>query len=391
VSDLLPSTARRLPYVQPCLGTGDYHVEIRTRPTLLGPGRVVDEVPFKSGDWARRLNSSGSVSVTASVSTCVPILEKVAANWRYEIWIYRDDKVIAVGILLNITPDAEAGNITFAGPDLSAWLGRRVFLHTVKPDGIDLADIFEGYVAYALDGVMPEWGETQDGDPPLWADNPGITWEATPVGVTGTRTVYRTDYKYVLDELEEIAKTGVDWTMVGRQLWIGGLEVSAPGAAGQPLALPGRLTDEFFANPPRVRRTGEGMANVAAVRGNEQRHVLGGPDEDGVLLTVVLDEYSIEDEASALSLGNGYLDRGRYENIYAEGDSNLAASAPVSIDTLVPGTRTFVDLAGGGQPYRGWLRLDSVTGQFGAGEQGEVVRPTLQTIGSNADARGDLG
>lgn len=386
----LQGTARPLDFVQPCLGSGDYNVVIGHRQSKLGPARPWRDWPFKSGDWGRALNRSSACSSQANESDCLDFVNEIRP-WRHEMWIYRDDDRIVRAPIVNVTPDEEAGTITLSGRDMGGWFDVRQFFHTMTPKGIDLAYIFAGYVGYLLRGEMPEWGRIEAGDPPVYSDDPGLEWEVTPTGILGDRTIYRTDYKTGSSELEELSRTGVDWTIIDSQMWVGGVEVAAPGGDGSPLALPGRITDEFFATPPRVRRTGEGMANQVAVRGNEERLVRGGPDPvDGVLLQRVLDEYSIEDTASAEALAEGYLARGEVESTYAEGDSNLAASAPIDLRTMIPGTRVLVDL-GRTLQFNGWLRLDTVTGQFGAGDQGEVIRPTLQPLGTNADARGAGG
>jgi hypothetical protein len=305
---------------------------------------------------------------------------------RHELEIWRSGEAVWTGPILNVNDQHDEGTVEIRALDLSAYFQWRIFLHTMKPRGIDLADIFAGYVNYALDKVLPPWGLFQEGDPALVGDNPGIEMIVLPTGVTGDRTVYHHDLKVVGSELEELARTGIDWTMLNRTLLCGGLEITAEG--GSPYYLRQPLRDEFFIVPPRVRRTADGMVTYAWMRANGVRASVGGPDpSDGLLLERVLDEYSIEDQTSAEAAVQGYYDRAHEPSVYVEGGDRLAPSCPIEMNELVPGARVQVDLREGCLPYHGLLRLEDVSGTWTA--EGEDVRIVLQPLGGTFDARGE--
>jgi hypothetical protein len=393
----------------PCLGTGDYACRVIARRTPTSAPKPVGELPVDSGSFNRGVDTITSASVTMGLTSgCCDVLSKINPL-RHELEIFRDSDMVWCGPIRDVTVDEEAGTASLAANDLAYWFNLRAFRHTMQPEGIDLAYIFEGYANYALGRGLPEWGKFFEGDPPtgrvlasgevrparpadppLYADDFGLALHVFPCGVTGERTVYKGDLKVVWSELEELAQTGVDFTVINREMLIGGIEVTDDGS-GDPIVLPGRLTDDLFDTPMRLRRTGEGMATEVLTRANGFKSRVGGPADDGVEITRVLDEYSIEDQASADAAALSYYERGKDPLVYVEGSGAMSPSAPVQFQQLVPGMRVRVLFEGAGcMTFGGGMRLDGVAVSWD--EQGEKVTPTLQPLGvSGADARGAGG
>lgn len=347
-----------------CLGEGSYSARFIRRRTLLGPPRPIGEAPVISGGWARKLSATTDASavfgITGDGGSCASVLRQLEP-WRDELELYRDPGGLCwVGPIQNVVADPDSGLATITAKDLSAWFDKRR-LPTIVSRQQDLSEIFAAYIAACFA-----------------VDDPGIEIETAPTGILGDRTVAASDLKLLAGELAELARTGVDWTLANRRFWIGGQDL-----AGR---LPGRLVDEHFRQAPQTRRSGEGMVNDAAIRGNAVQGQWGGPDPiDGVLLQGVQDENSIEDTGSATAAARSEWELAHEPLAYLEGDNALDPRAPVGIEQLVPGLLAAVDVSGGGVvPLRQDLRLEGVTVEFDP--DGEKVTVGLQPIGTTMEA-----
>lgn len=399
----LPSTAGN-----PCLGEGEYAVNVVARRTPTHGPRPVAELPVSSGNFTRVVDAISSAQFTMPLTTsCSDALGKVNPL-RHEVEVWRDSDLVWCGPIIDLSVDEDALTATVTANDLAYWFNLRVFRHTLEPRGIDLALIFKAYCDYALGRGFPEWGKIFEGDPPtghkladgtvgparpadppLYTDDFGLQIDVTPIGVTGDRTVYKGDLKVVYSELEALGQTGVDYTVVNRKMMVGGPEVADDD--GQAIILPGRFTDQDFDTANRLRLTAEGMATEVLTRGDGVRSRVGGPDSrDGIEITRVLDEYSIEDQASADLAAQSYYDRGKEPLAYVEGAGTLSPKSPVQIQQLIPGARVRVLFEGAGITLAGGMRLDSLSVSWD--ENGEQVSPSFQPLGTaGADARGQGG
>lgn len=341
-----------------CLGDGDYAVRIVRRATLLGPAHPLGELPtLESGAWARapQMTTDASVVVALQETGCADLLNRTEP-WRDRMELYRGDDEVWSGPILNVVADPGGGTATVTAKDNSAWWDVRALTKNFVHRQVDLAEIMAAYLEWAFR-----------------LDDPGIDLEVTPSGILGDRTVDAADLRMLASELGELGRTGCDWTVTARRFWIG----AAHGT------LPIRLTDEAFRTPPQTRRSGEGMANETFVRGNGVQGHAGGPDpQDGVLLQRVRDEQSIEDEGSANASAKSWRARVAEPMTYLEGDNALETTAPVDVQTLIPGVLVPVDVTGGGVvPLNGTLRLESVRGSWGP--EGETINVALQPVGDD--------
>jgi hypothetical protein len=399
------------PEGQDCLGEGTYGIEIvRRRTPGRGAARLGELEGVLSGEWSRNLDGTSSASVTVALTPrCCEVFSQIRLM-RYEIEVWRDRDLVWCGPITERTLDPEQETATLSARDLSYWFNLRAFRHTMRPKGIDLAAIFEGYCNYALGRGLPEWGiffggdpatgrvladgtvkPPRPSDPPLYIDDFGLTLHVSPAGVTGDRTVYKHELKTVMSELEELGQTGVDWTVHNRHMYVGGQEVAMHGD-GHAIRLPGSLGDDDFDTPPRLRETSDGMATEVITRANGARGYVGGPDpDDGIEITRILDEYSIEDDASAQAAAEGYYARGQRPLKFVEGAGALAADSPVTVQQLLPGARIQAAFEYGGcMEFYGAARLDSISASWG--EDGEKVMAYVQPLGAaGADARGEGG
>jgi hypothetical protein len=276
-----------------------------------------------------------------------------------ELW--RDSLLVWAGPVLNVVADPEAATATVTASDLSAWWEKRV-LPTIVSRQLDLATIFDRYIAAAFA-----------------ADDPGIVVVTTPTGIVGDRTVDAADGKLLANELDELAKTGVDWTVANRVFYVGGTEVAATTPR-----LPTLLTDELFRIAPQTRRSGDGWVNDAYVYADKLVGHYGGAEADGVLLQGVQTEQSIEDQGSADAAARTWWDRAHEPLVYLEGDNALDPSAPLTVDQLVAGVLARLDVSGGGVvPLTTELRVESVSAEFDA--TSETITLGLQPVGTTED------
>jgi hypothetical protein len=136
--------------------------------------------------------------------------------WSHELIIYRDGEPVWLGPIFSVDETVNPGETTdfiqINARDHLAWLDRRV-IHTDLPfggsDPIDLVTIARGII---IDAFAP--------------DTIGITAANLPVyplsGRKGNRTTRRREARSG-DELREIARGGIDFTCIGRQIIVKGV------------------------------------------------------------------------------------------------------------------------------------------------------------------------
>lgn len=347
-----------------CIGSGEYEARLIRRSTLLGDGGSFMPVDLAviGGSWGRKSNATSSAAVTVATgdrAVNAALREVDPSVTELEIW--RSGELVWSGPTKDLL-DQRDGTALITADDVSMYvLAERIAVPHAWVD-VDLATIFAELVAEALA-----------------ADDPrSFDLTVTPTGIAGTRAIAETDVKLVGNELGELSRTAVDWTVTAARWWVSGRE---PGAG---YVLPVMLTDDAFAEPPKIRVSRSAMATEVVVRGNSVVGRWGGPRaDDGVLIQKAVDESSIADEASATAAARTLWDRIREPVVIVEGsNARLDPRAPVAIQTLIPGALVPVNI-GDVLRYRGTLRLDAVDVTFGP--DGEAVNVTLQPTGTPAE------
>jgi len=334
---------------------GDTKVVLMTR----GGGQIVADLTnfVSGGDFTREIDNSSELKLTATVGgvlgqACCGAFED-AYQWALEIAVFRDGRDAWVGPVTEL--DFEYGKVSLTASDMSAWWSRRV-LPTINSTSQDLADIF---LAYHEAAMAP--------DP-----TPNFTIDPTPTGVYGTRLVNGNSYDYAMDHIQELAKTGVDWTAYGRTVIVGGQEVAV-----QPYVT---LLDEHWTTPPTVAVHGNDQATVVIVKGNG---VVGiARDDDYVAfygeLVRVFTEDSIDDVSSVQAAAESRLQFLK-DPIYIEPPNNgqLRTNAPITLPELIPGMRIRVDSQATCRELIRDFRLQKVTVGFDGS-----VKVQLQPLGT---------
>lgn len=346
-------------------GCGSYSAYIVPR----GGGPIFATVPWSKLAWARVLDDTSAASATSDKSDCNLVAGTLP--WRHELSILRDGAQVWIGPVLSPSSPASTDHRQFQidARDLSAWWDHR-FIHNdynyVAPT--DLAQIFQDF---ATDAMQPD-------------NSPGLHVVTTPCGITGVMQVLASQHQIAGSQLRDLANTGIDWTVINRDVLAGGATV--------PVADLGTFRDEHFINLPLVHTDGSVQTNLWIVRGSG-----GGAAGDTI--------YAASADAAA-SLLDGLLESvdtvstiQDYVSAKAAADSRvaitkavtgvenavLAATAPFAVASLIPGATCRLELHDTGTPVSGRFRLQRVDCTVDAvttGTPNEQISLIFQPIGT---------
>lgn len=168
------------------------------------------ELDFSSISVTRNLNASGTARVSIrnsgrAGSSCCEVFEGTEP-WRDELLLYRNNELAYVGPIQSLSASLDGG--TIASIDLFAWMEQRFLEEDFHGDG-DVADIFRAVFEQAYDKDT----------------SPNISISTRPTGIDAVRDFRGVEFKRAADVLRELARTALDFTMVGRRLLAGGVEV----------------------------------------------------------------------------------------------------------------------------------------------------------------------
>lgn len=277
--------------------------------------------------WHRALNDTSEATLTINLSSgnaeCCALASQLR-TWGHQIRISRDGVLVWEGPIVDLDYGREALVIT--ARDVVTWLARRVVRSILDfRTGADLTTI-----AFALieHGFAPD-------DPNVMAY---VSTELT--GISGERYYMPDEVTYIIDGLNELANTGVDYTCIGRRIAV------FPELSSD--SLPVFRQDDFL-DELHVREDGLSGATYAQIRGAGVVGTFGGTSEFYGLLERVATEDNILDLPTANLRAQAVVQAGNPMPLYVTtpGQSRLACSAPVHINQLVPGIRIPITIAVG--------------------------------------------
>ena len=351
-----------------CLGDGVYSARFVRRRTTTGRAGAFAEGQLPqliSGSWSRKFGQSTASATLSVTPECCGVLAELVDLAVIEVEFWRQggrQDLVWAGPVKDLIDNRDS-TVTINAADSSLYvLDERV----VRPGSwvqVDLATVFVDVLTAAL---AP--------------DDPGLVISSTPTGVLGDRVVADTDIVLVRSLIDELTKTAVDWTVVGREWRIGGTEVDLSRV------LPVKLRDGDFGTPPPIRVSRSAMGTKFFVRGSGVVGEFGGPRADGVLIERVSEGNQIIDKASADAAARSSWEVASTPYVVIDG-SAVATIAPmtmVDIQTLVPGMLVPVEV-GECLPYHGTMRLAEVNVSFSAESEGVAL--TLQPVGTLANAQ----
>ena len=308
------------------LGCGTWHAFIACR----GGGEVFP-LPFTSLSMSRRVDDMSDASLTLTQTTlnsfdpseqerCCGLLS-VIESWEHELILFRDgnpasDDPTWVGPITKMTWGVDSINIT--ARDLFQWFERRLLERDRTFTATDLADVFHQYAVDALH---------RDPTPNIDLTNISAT------GILGDREVQVTAGRRAADELRELARSGLDFTMLGRVMLAGGTEI--------PTADLGVLITEHF-DGHQLDIDGLQTETESVVIGSPADNVggpirvsTGGVDADRGLVQGLANESTIKDTSSAQALANTRHSLLRVSPRFFR--AQLLPIAPMGFEDLIPG------------------------------------------------------
>lgn len=299
-----------------------------------GGSPVRAEIPFASLTRKKVPNNYGSCSINLDVtgdhrSICCEAFNSTEP-WRDEVILYRDGVLDYAGPIVSQTINAEGGSIT--SNDLFYWMDQRFLDEDFFANG-DLADVFRKIfeTAYAKD------------------ESPNIEISTRQCGVRGFRRFEGEKLTRAADALREIARTALDFTVIGRRILAGGVEVFMDST-------PLLIHDDGVISAEVTRDGANFASDVAVFGGNVIREPIGGQRpvehitgratagaERYGLVQKSFTELYIEDGISADANAAARLASVQPAPIMAR--VGIGPNAAFSYEDLIPGRRADVRLA----------------------------------------------
>lgn len=314
--------------------------------------------------WSRVLDDTSTASVSIQVGgnasqACCNLLSSLEP-WCHELQFFRDGQPVWEGPVQSVAESAPE-TVTVGARDVTSWLDVRI-IHAYHDFtyGEDLALIAQALIE---DGLLPD-------DPNI------LPWLAvTLAGQTGEREYQDPldEVQYVGDAVRELARTGLDFTVLGRRIILAGEQI--------PAAPVGVLTDDHILGPYSSTKEGRYTATKWYVSGDGFIVAEGGTSGSYGLIERIASEGAIldEDSASANALSRLQATNPTPRIVDLSQGAHLAAHTPIPIDRLVPGALVGVALSGVCAPVSARLRLTSVS--VSESQEDEAVVITLGPVG----------
>lgn len=346
------------------LGCGSYDVYLMRR----GGGTMVSQLKFSAIEWNRVIDDVSTASVTMAGikgkrgTWCCDDADLIHP-WEHEIGIYRNgDRVWAGPVVSKASTDT---GLSIQCRDLMSWMKRRRVRNNYNWVNQDLAVIFHAIVR---DALIPD-------------NSMGLVVSPTLCGVNGDRKILAAQYKLAWPELDELARTGVDWTVVDRTVVIGNFELD--------LSPIGTLTDGSFINLDGVGEDGADLVTDAITVGDGVgeagativgRYTGGDTARYGVH-ELVYQESSIRDPGSAARNAGSRWDL-NHEPAKIFNGGELDQNAEVTVAQLIAGRAVNVMIE---DPIcdaiSGLRRISAVQGSVGPDH--DRISVTIQALGTS--------
>lgn len=319
------------------------------------PAQVGTARNWSSVEWHRlEDDQSGAQIRIEGRAECCDWASNVRA-WEHEIAVFHDNVRVWSGPVTEVNWVGDELRIDCK--DRMEWMRRRkIHYDHDYGAGVDLSTIVEDLV---VDGLSVD-------------TSPNITVSAVPCGVTvdaaeGRKYLAATN-RYVNDALNELARTGVDWTMLDFTLYVGGAQAqSRSDVILRPVHFEdepeGLIDGDAFGTRFIVSGAGRGEAGDTIVGTNAIDAAL--EDTYGVH-EVLLNEDEIRDVGSATaSAESHFAQRGRDGPPFYLLGGTLLPGAPIHVNDLIPGRIFRVESEDPCKPVPQHVKLLSVTGSTG--------------------------
>lgn len=378
------------------LGCGVYQVLAMTR----GLGEIVTMLPFSQVEWERVLDETSNATLTIdgvanprALARCCAALSILEPE-EHELAIYRNGWRVWSGPITDLSFPAE--QCVIQASDLSWWLSARTIHENINSVQVDLVEIL---LAYIQDAMAVD-------------NSAGLRTRILALAAQlGDRLVQRADHQLAADVIGELARTGVDWTTLDREILLGPLQPQPPpfpGATPYPT-----LIDANFRVQPTILVSGSQGGNCFYVNGppNGAGDLIFGEygpafpaTDDHVAQPAAPDYAEIEEQYGRIErvvtesriLDQPGIDanaKTRYELLKRPlvyiSDGALLPSTPIPIDKLLPGSLVNVHLSNVCRVIAEAYRIKSVKVQ-GNSDGSETVDVQWQPLGTGVVLDGEL-
>lgn len=292
--------------------------------------------------------------------TCCDCVGNVR-SWIHSVMILRDGALVwGPGPVVNVLYKKDQAAIT--ARDVSAWLDVRL-IHT----DLDFIDEDPLVVAQALidDAMAPD-------DPCGIAANTFLQSPAV-LGVIDRDYTAEDPSQYAGDAFRELARTSMDYTVIGSRILMGEPLSFGPYAT---------LKDEDFLVDIEVEERGLEAATKWVVQSDLARGEAGGLDPFYGLIEQLAEEAQIDDDLQSSLVASNRLKASNPTPLYVNvpEDARMSAEAPICFEQLVPGTLVNVNLRGLCRQVYAQLKLTAVKVRVADGGD-EEVGITLSPVG----------
>lgn len=327
-------------------------------PSTLSWGRVIDDI------------SQATVVIPIVDSDCCDLLGSIH-TFHHEVQIFRGGVYVWSGIVTNINGGRQS--VTIEAQDIAILLGERIIhdlicfsdmcLPTLPGAAGDLTDIGIAIINDALED-----------------DGHGYEIQSELTGLLGERLYQPGENSW--SDLQEALVLGLDFTVLGRKMILGAANGGAPFGQTE------TLTCDDFLGDIQVEEDGLGLATRVICVGNGVVGVATAPGTDinglhpyyGLLEYVDTSQSNLttQDQVDAAAARIMLSRFPAPQNLIIPAGSALAPTAPIDINSLVPGTFTTIIADCVCRPITSTQVLIKLDVSWGPA--GEVVQVTYGTL-----------
>lgn len=358
-----PITTERIDIVSSIGCASEYDVYVLDRSGTI----QLRQLPFTGLRWNRRMDEVSTATIELDLVNgndpegCCAAVQGLY-RYAYEIGIYRDTYLVWQGPVVEV--QARGENIEIHAEDKMSWLKvRPIWSYLNYPDpGEDCAVIFNDVITNAM---APD-------------NVPGLVATATPTGVRAAREYTTNPPQYAYDAVQELARTGVDYTMIVGTMVAGSFVIPT-----SPIAF---FTDQALAELPDSEYVGTNFATQVLVTGDPDQDLLasyGGIDPLAGLVVRIYQEDDIKDQASLDQNAKSRWELMSTGALLSSAQITLDPSAPLPLDLAVPGAVIDLRLTETCFPIFGQYRLLELEIDVSAGDGvEETVNVTIEPVGT---------
>lgn len=303
------------------------------------------EFPYSQLSTGLKLSDSAQSTVSlypSQINTyCCDVLADIYP-FQYDLVLYRNSEQAFIGPIVDVAYGRST--ITITAQDSFYWLEKRVCDVDLNNLYTDLGNIFKFLFTVAM------------GQDPI----PGLELVVQEVGRKGSREAKGGEFIRVADSMRELAKSGLEFTTVGRKIYAWGI-----GSCPFP-NLPTLLTEDF-GEDITLQLAGTEYGNDIIVTGNNSeftgypyygRHTAWDEGSNYPLITQVFSESNISSEAILADSALMRLERFRANPVLPNGA--FAPRAQITYSQLVPGVEVDLALEVGCRTLIDTFKLESV-------------------------------